>query len=383
LKVLYLTNSFPEKEAIYDGIFNLRRVEKLVENGIYVEVVNYNNMIQKKKLSFKKSYNLNQIGFDIDLFVHKINYFKLPVLKRHLIKKIRTLFFKKKFDLVHSHFVWNGYLCYLLKKKYDIPYVVTVHGSDIHTEPFKSEKNRDIALKTLKNADKVIFVSKYLLEKSREFGYNGENYVIISNGIDADKFKIIPPEENKFGSMKKSGLTVGFVGGLDPVKRVDKFPSIFSRIAGQKDEIKFLIVGDGILRKPIEDEFKALGIDHIVTITGNVHPDDVPHHINNMDVMILPSLREGFPCVVMESFACGVPVVGSNNGGIPEAVGDCGILVDDGEEFEKRFGDAVLKMLDLNADKSRMLDRAQSFSWSNLVKKEISVYREIEDRKSK
>ncbi len=177
--------------------------------------------------------------------------------------------------------------------------------------------------------------------------------------------------------MGLSKKVVGFVGGLKKVKRADKLPDIFSYITSIYDT-EFLVVGDGELKKSIEKECNKRKLQF--KFVGNVSHEDVPYYMNAMDVMILPSRNEGFGAVVIEAQGCGVAVVGSSNGGIPEAIGDGGIVVEEGENFEKRFAESVVKLLEDPIDEGYLRKRALGFSWESIVEKEIEVYNEVLNR---
>jgi glycosyltransferase involved in cell wall biosynthesis len=219
-------------------------------------------------------------------------------------------------------------------------------------------------------------VSNALLNKAKSFGYAGENSVVIPNGIEPDIFKPLDKRKIK-EELRLSKKVVGFVGGLKKVKRADKFPEIFSYISSIYDA-EFLVVGDGELKEGIENECKKRRLK--VKFVGGVPHEEVPYYMNAMDVMILPSRNEGWPCVVLEAQGCGVAVVGSGNGGIPEAIGDGGIVVEEGEDFEKRFAESVVKLLENPIDESYLRNRALGFSWENIVEKEIEVYNEVLNR---
>jgi glycosyltransferase involved in cell wall biosynthesis len=232
---------------------------------------------------------------------------------------------------------------------------------------------KELYIDVLENAAKVIFVSNALLNKAKSFEYPGKNSVVIPNGIEPDDFKPLDKEKIKeeLGLSKK---VVGFVGNLIPVKRADKFPELFSYISSIYDT-EFLVVGDGELRKGIENECKKRKLQ--IKFVGRVPNEDVPYYMNAMDVMILPSRNEGFGAVVIEAQGCGVSVVGSSNGGIPEAIGGGGIVVEEGKDFEKRFAQSIVKLLKNPIDESYLRKRANEFAWKNIVGKEIEVYRSV------
>jgi glycosyltransferase involved in cell wall biosynthesis len=234
---------------------------------------------------------------------------------------------------------------------------------------------RDIYLETLENAARCIFVSRALLEKAKSFGYSGQNATVIPNGYDLDVFK--PMDKNtvikELGIYKEDTQYVGFVGNLIPIKRADKLPEIFRKIAKELPNTRFLIVGNGVLRDKILKEMEGLD----VVFTGRVPQVKVARYMNAMNVMVLPSRNEGWPCVVLEAQACGTCVVGSSNGGIPEAIGFPEYVVKEGDQFEERLAKRVVEVLKEGYDMNRILERVKEFTWKNIVGKEIGVYRQI------
>jgi glycosyltransferase involved in cell wall biosynthesis len=96
-----------------------------------------------------------------------------------------------------------------------------------------------------------------------------------------------------------------------------------------------------------------------------------------MDVMVLPSREEGFGAVVIEAQACVTCVIGSSNGGIPEAIGFPEYVVKEGDQFEERLAKRVVEVLKEGYDMNRILERVKEFTWKNIVGKEIGVYRQI------
>jgi len=168
---------------------------------------------------------------------------------------------------------------------------------------------------------------------------------------------------------------VGFVGNLNEIKRADKLPTIFWEIHKRVPDVMFIVVGDGPLRKKVEQDTSGLN----VVFTARIPQEEVANWMNAMDVMVLPSRNEGFGAVAVEAQACGTIVVGSSNGGIPEAVGFEECIVQEGHDFEKRFADKVVELLtsDQDAFRNQIMLRAKQFTWESIVSRELEVYNEV------
>ena len=143
------------------------------------------------------------------------------------------------------------------------------------------------------------------------------------------------------------------------------------------EDVEFIVVGDGYLAKEIKRDCLEAGLT--VTFTGRVPHDDICNWMNLFDVLILPSRVESWGCVILEAYACGVPVVGASVGGIPESVGEFCPLVNEGENFEEIFADAVSKVLldGFSVDPELLISWAEAHTWKKCVEKEIEVYNNI------
>ena len=397
MNIFLLTNYYPVPENPMNDVFVTKRLEKIYRHNINFNafgIVHDENVLLKvlrTLLNKPKTGSLEGVNF-IETSGVRYNYIHIPFgLFQALSTRINPLrlttvyaeyLFQiveiKNYDLIHAHCIYpEGYVACLTKNKYNLPCVLTAHGSDIHTLPYAQPKLKSAILKTLESADKVIFVSNALLRKSMELGYSGENAIVIPNGVDLSLFSIM--DKNRI--RKHNGIYeddmhyVGFVGNLVQVKRVDKLPEIFLKIKREIPNVKFLIIGDGSLRDSIREKFIANGLD--VVFTGRVKPEMVSSWMNCMDCLVLPSRNEGWGNVVLEAQACGVPVVGSNAGGIPEAVGEGGLIVEEGDDFEERFAEAVCTVLRNPPSPEKLRKRAQEYDWEKTVQKEVEVYQSL------
>jgi teichuronic acid biosynthesis glycosyltransferase TuaC len=371
-KVLFVTNFFPKKDGIQDAIFLFWRAKQLISRGHTVTVLKWN---QELKDVFNCPYNLSDLNEhlldeSIDVFpVHHIQLLN-PMFRNKLYKKI-----KENYDIVHFHWLWSMTVFPSIKK-WGIPFVVTCHGSDIYRMGEAGNKlaigrwiNKKVMarqMQRLNAADHVIFVSKHIQNAAIEKGAVALKHSVVPNGINTN-FKM-PKEE-------RLKVIVGFVGNLIPIKGADKLPEIIQKIVQKKDDIEFVIIGDGHLRKKIKAQCQKYSDN--VLFTKKISQIDVAKYMKKMTVLMVPSRSESFGCVIKEAQACGVAVVGSSNGGIPEVIGKGGVIVEGGAQFEDRFADAVVKLIKHPIPTETLVDCAKGYTWENVVKQELGVYQKV------
>jgi glycosyltransferase involved in cell wall biosynthesis len=116
-------------------------------------------------------------------------------------------------------------------------------------------------------------------------------------------------------------------------------------------------------------------VDNILYF-GKVNPENIPDIMSSLDILLLPSLNEGMPRVTLEALACGVHVVGSDVGGIPESIGEENAFALD-ENFIKNISDRIITLLQ-NGENPRPL--SEEFSWKKAINKEMKVYSSILSR---
>ena len=401
MKVLYLVNMNENNKkglftATHERLKEIIKSESVDKYKIY-SVQFYDGGIIKiiKKILNKEIRYKGKDNFTYEEIDYNKIYIKVGIIKK-LLEKINLDFFNylpilikykkdiKKFDLISVHWGYpHGRLGYWINKLYKKLYIVTYHGSDIHTMPIKNKHIAFKLMKVMNNAYKNIFVSNNLYLLATKLGYNKDNYIISKNGVNISDFYRIDDKEI-YTLRQNIGIknnVVGFVGNLDYVKRADKLVEIFKEIKNRKADTDFIIVGDGKLLSSIQKQAKDSNLN--IYFTGKLEKNEVRDFLSVMDIMVLPSRNEGFGCVVLEANACGTKVIASDVGGISEAIGDKSLLVEEGEDFEKRFAIKVCEALKNNYDKTVLIDRVkENFSWAVISKDELNIYKNIKDKKN-
>ena len=293
--------------------------------------------------------------------LHKGIFFK-KLHNRSVVSKLQG------YDFIIAHSNECGQLAKAAKEKYGIPYSVTWHGSDIHSEPFNNPSAFGPTKAIIEDADINFFVSKALLNTSERITTKG-NKQVLYNGYNT-AFRKYSDEERE--SLRRKYKVAGkkvvvFAGNFLAVKNILTIPAIFGSIANKIQDVECWMIGGGKFFNQVKEMVKDLP----VRLWGNQEPEAMPDYFNAADVLILPSLNEGLPLTVVEGLACGCNVVGSLVGGIPEVIGkeNCVDLRD--PQFIDKFADKVVNYLQANSKIEQKL--SPEFDWNRTAKEELEV----------
>jgi len=266
---------------------------------------------------------LRNEGIEVIVFDEsRINAFQIYLKVNHQIKTWRT-------DILHTHRQKENIIGGITAKLNRIKSVRTVHGAPEHESTWRMPHKKliikldQLIAKYFHN--KIISVSSELTKKLYSL-YSKEKVITVENGVDLELLQ--PHKKNPLLIFKNEIITIGLVGRLVPVKQVELFiDTANSLIKSHNNKFKFVIYGDGPLKKSLNKKINDLELSDIVTLMG--HRRNILDCINKLDILIITSKHEGLPITLLEAMAIGVPVISTNVGCIPTVIknGVSGMLV--------------------------------------------------------
>jgi glycosyltransferase involved in cell wall biosynthesis len=278
-----------------------------------------------KKTSVDSRDGIDIINFDIfGIMRHTYCSGSLTLFRQLLF--LSSIIAKKLdlcFDIYHGHIYTSGLLAnYLARKNHGIA-VNTIHGSyypvwDQLTNPlsasFYKTMEKYLATFLAKRSDQQIHVSTYFARQVSEWGGIVK---VIPNGVDTGIF--YPGLKGNFSS------SVPIILSARRLVRKNGLEYLIRSMALLKEECKLLIIGDGPERRRLEVLAKKTPGN--IEFLGAVSYENMPHYIALADIAVVPSIIEASSLFMLEAMAMGKPVVASAVGGLPEILGDTGILV--------------------------------------------------------
>src|SRR5215212_10119351 len=288
-------------------------------------------------------------------------------------------------DVVHAH-VGEDLAVFpialLAARRAAIPLVVTVHCSLRHT--FAPAGARGwvlgvaggrIEASGVRSADMVIALTPGLAARIRDGGVAPERVRVIGSGVTAAAFAGNLPDP--FPGVRRPRVV--FVGRLVAQKGVETLVEAAARM--RRPGVQVLIVGDGPRRRALETAIRRHGLADRVRITGFWPHRKIPAILRHADVFCLPSRYEELGSVLLEAMQAGLPIVASDVGGIPDALGPAGRLVPLGDAAALA---AALDALVLDPSEATRLsrlarERVRAWDWDRLAQQVLDVYRLARD----
>lgn len=339
MKIGVITSAYPDYEDDPHGIFVHRLMKEIAKKGhevhvlapytggetdyvlegVHVERFHYFYPRRFEKLSGRAGMIDNvKEGFLVKIQVLTFLFFNVI----YSLRKFR------KMDIVHVQWpIPNGLGALFLKKLYGIPYVNTIHGEEVH---LSKRYHLLFALRWLvNNSSKTINNSSATRKFCLEAGLDGEKIDVIPFGVDTDFFRPLDvyKDENIFQILS--------VGYLIERKGFEYLIRAMPLVLKEHENARLKIVGSGPLESKLKALIYELDLGDQVEIIKNVSDEKLLMMYNSADLFVLPSIvdsqgnTEGLGVVLLEAMACGLPVIGSNVGGISDIVldSDTGLLV--------------------------------------------------------
>lgn len=245
------------------------------------------------------------------------------------IKKIVAKIYKDfRFDVIHSHIALpDGYAGMMLAKRYNKPLIVTIHGQDFQQTIYKNKKCKRNIEKVINFSRKTIVVSNKLKKiGEKELNINPEKLITISNGVNIED---IHQEKSNLTEKYKGKKIILSVSSLIKIKGIDYNLEAAARLKEKYPNLIYLIIGDGAERKTLEKLVEKLNLKNRVTFLGQLTHKKTMEYMSICDIFSLPSWKEGFGIVYLESMAHKKPVIACQKQGITDIIKnkEIGILV--------------------------------------------------------
>lgn len=304
--------------------------------------------------------------------------FECPPYSLALATKIVEVARHHQLDVVHVHYAVPNAVSAVLAREIlepqEIKVVTTLHGTDITlvgNDPNYLETTRFGIMRS----DQVTAVSAALARTTRDQLGVPNHIHVVPNFVDPDRFERARDHEGARRWARPGEKILVHISNFRPVKRVLDVVAVFEQVRHEMPA-RLLLVGDGPERSKVEQRCRRCDICDDITFVGNLAR--VEEILTGADLFVLPSEIESFGLAALEAMACGVPVIATGVGGLPEVVrdGEDGLLFEVGDV--DAMGAAAIELLRDEPRWARMSESARSRALDDFREDRIVArYREI------
>ncbi|MCY7831081.1 glycosyltransferase family 4 protein [Bacillus spizizenii] len=328
MKVLWITSVYPSSQKPGEGVFHETQVQALQLQGVEVTVICPSPVNPAPLRLLKKKYRQVRTVPEYEerkgIPVYRPPYTALPGQLKwaqphpRIAKSVLRVIEKEGLapNLIHAHFAMpSGGAAAIVSQKLKVPYVLTLHGSDVNIYPHYSKGAFRAFETAVHAAAKVLAVSEALKAKTKEM--TDTESLVLPIGVNQDQFQKPSAStlelREKFGLPKDKKLLT-FVGRLVKGKGVAELAEAVRQL---DDSYRAVFIGDG----PEKQNIRQTAGEKAV-LTGQVANHEISEYLAASDLFVLPSYSEGMPTVVIEALLIKLPVLCTAVGGVPSLFGN-------------------------------------------------------------
>lgn len=303
-----------------------------------------------------------------------------------IIRRLSRYIRQNGFDIIHAHGARANFISMMLKLFVRVPIITTLHSDyklDFTDKLYKKLVFTVLNAIALRTMDYYIGVSDAFRRMLIERGFAGERVFSVYNAVEFERAAAFVPKEEflkRYDIDDRGKVLVGIIGRFDYVKGHDIFLRAAAEIGKTRDDVLFLMAGEGFEEASLRRLARTLGIADGVIFTGFVN--DIFSFINAIDINVCASRSESFAYMLSEGALMKKPAVSTNVGGIPELIidGETGTLVPSGDF--KALAAAIVRYIDdpaLGAAHGERLyaHTIANFSKEKMLAKSIEIYNTV------
>lgn len=329
-----------------------------------------------------------RLHFHPNIYYHEVTVptyplFDFPPYETALTSTMVNVIMNNNLDLLHVHYAIPHasaayFAKHILKKTgKDIPYITTLHGTDI-TLVGKDQTYAPVVTFSINESDAITAVSDNLKEETYKYFKIEKDIQVIPNFVDTERFQHSDKEHFKKMLAPNGERIMAHVSNFRKVKRVEDVIRVFERVH-ETIPSKLLMIGDGPERQSAEELCRSLSICNDIRFLGK--QEQMDEILSITDLFVLPSQYESFGLSALEAMACGVPVISTNAGGLPEinVHGKTGFLSEVGDILD--MSQHALEILkddkNLKRFKEQALEHARGFSKQRIIPMYEALYNKV------
>lgn len=381
MHVLFLTPWYPNRRDAMDGIFVRKHAQAVRAQGAQVSVIR----VRTDDATDHMDVDIAEVEGVLEVMVYT-PVVKIPVLKHLSIAFNFVRGFARAYKVVAEKYgkpdvtqvnvlTRMGVMAWALKKIKGIPYVIIEHwGRYVQQfdryEGFLRKRATELACR---GAECVMPVSEDLVRAMRKCGLKAKEWKVVNNVVN-DFFFTDERSDRSDGTFHLICVTTPD----DNRKNNSGLVRAFAKVAEQNKNVRLTIVGlEHDTTPKVGETVDRLGLNNVVSFAGEVPPEGVSKLLHQSDALALFTYSENAPCVISEALACGLPVISTPVGGIPEMVSEkTGILVTPGDE--EALASAIESVANGNVQFNRedILNAGRAYSYQSVGRFLMDVYTE-------